>query len=78
MNSTNTNIKRKFQDATFVSRNFIRKKLSWCCWTQKSNNNLWLYEQLNIAFLKDSAESLVSETCNMALRDSGCTKAGAT
>ena len=37
---------------------------------EKYDNDLWLYEQLNITFLEDSAESLVSETLNMALLDS--------
>ena len=64
-------IKEKYQDATFVGQNFIGKKLSRCC----RKIELWqLYEQLNTAFLEDSAESLVSETFNMALLDSRCTK----
>ena len=29
---------------------------------EKYNNDLWLYEQLDIAFLEDSAASLISET----------------
>ena len=41
---------------------------------EKYSHDLWLYEELNTAFLEDSAESLVSETFNMALLDSGCTK----
>ena len=36
---------------------------------EKPNNDLW---QLNNAFLDDSAESLVPETFNKALLDSGC------
>ena len=41
---------------------------------EKYSHDLWLYEQLNTAFLEDSAESLKSETFNMALLDSGYTK----
>ena len=38
---------------------------------EKSNNDLWPYEQLNIVFLEDPVESLVSETFNMDSLDSG-------
>ena len=62
-----------------ISRcNFCGSKFHW--WkkcpdaTEKYNHDLWLYEQLNTAFLEDSAESLVSETFNMSLLDSECTK----
>ena len=54
-----------------MGQNFIGKNLSR--WRRKYND-LWQYEQLNTDFLEDSAESLVSETFNMALLDSGCTK----
>ena len=54
-----------------MGQNFIGKNLSR--WRRKYND-LWQYEQLNTDFLEDSAESLVSETFNMALLESGCTK----
>ena len=62
-----------------ISRcNFYGSKFNWkknCSdAAEKSHNDLWLYEQLNIAFLEDSAEWSVSEFFNMALCDSGCTK----
>ena len=58
--------------------NFCGSKFHWekSCpdAAEKYHNDLWLYEQLNIAFLEHSAESLVSETFSMALFDSRCTK----
>ena len=41
---------------------------------EKYNIDLWLHKQLNIPFLEESAKSLVHETFNMALLDSGWTK----
>ena len=63
----------KFQNATLEGWNFIGKK-NCADAAEKSNNVLWLYEQLNIAFLENSAESFVSEAFNMALLYSGYTK----
>ena len=55
-----------------MGRNFIGRRN--CPDAAGKINDLWLYEQLSIAFLEDSAKSIVSEIFNMALFDSGCTK----
>ena len=60
-----------------ISRcNFCGSKFHWeeNCPDAAEKYDLWLYDQLNTAFLEDSAESLVSETFNMALFDLGSAK----
>ena len=66
------NNKGEISRCNFCGSKFYSEKN--CPDATEKYNDLWLYEQLNIAFLEDSAESLVSETFNMALLDSGYTK----